>query len=148
MLITSRRSKYPFPGTEFKVAAVEKLKSVGLTYTRFITGTFMDYFGPPAAPSKLLLISMLVDFAANKAVVPGDGNQNIVTTHSTDVARFVTAALDLQAWDERYVIVGQRLTVNELVAFAEAAAGTTALHFPSKPAWLTQSYRQQVRCRA
>lgn len=94
-----------------------------MNYTRFMNGTFMDYFGPPQAPSQLNVISLIVDHENRKAAVPGDGNSPVVLTHSTDVARFVAASLDLEEWPEASFIHGDKLTLNELVAFAESAKG-------------------------
>ncbi|KAM5371253.1 hypothetical protein ACJZ2D_008173 [Fusarium nematophilum] len=122
--MAASKANYPFPSTEFKVAAVNKLREVPtMNYTRFINGTFMDYFGPPQAPSQLNVISLIVDHENRKAAVPGDGNSPVVLTHSTDVARFVAASLDLEEWPEASFIHGDKLTLNELVAFAESAKG-------------------------
>ncbi|KAH7129109.1 hypothetical protein EDB81DRAFT_661985 [Dactylonectria macrodidyma] len=115
---------YPFPSTEPKVAAVKKLREVPtMNYTRFVNGTFMDYFGPPQAPSYLNVISLIVDHEHRKAAVPGDGNSLVVLTHSTDVARFVAASLDLEKWPEASFIRGDKLTIDELVALAETSKG-------------------------
>ncbi|GJN73943.1 hypothetical protein PLICBS_008027 [Purpureocillium lilacinum] len=108
-----------FPAAEFKVSAVERLRKSRLAYTRFLTGAFMDYFGPQGAPTTLQMIYLVVDHANKKAVIPGDGNTPVVLTHSTDVGRFVAASLDLAEWDDASVIVGDRLTLNELTKHAE-----------------------------
>ncbi|KAI5456759.1 hypothetical protein BGZ63DRAFT_428865 [Mariannaea sp. PMI_226] len=116
--MAASKANYPFPSTDFKVAAVNKLLGFPtMKYTRFINGTFMDYFGP--FQSRLNVIALVVDYENGKAVVAGDGNTPVVITHSTDVARFVAAALDLEEWPEASVIRGDKVTLNELVAFAE-----------------------------
>jgi hypothetical protein len=116
--------KYPFVGGAVKLAAIEKLKATPqLQYTRFITGTFMDYFGPPTIPTHLRTISLLLDMEHNRAAVPGDGNIPIVLSHSTTIAAFVAASLDLESWPEASFIIGQRLTPNELVSIAESVKG-------------------------
>ncbi|KAL6401342.1 hypothetical protein AUP68_15211 [Ilyonectria robusta] len=122
--MVASKANYPFPSAEYKVAAINKLRDVPtMEYTRFINGTFMDYFGPPQARTRLNVISLVVDHENRKAAVPGDGNNPVVLTHSTDVARFVAASLDLVEWPEASVIRGDRLTLNALVAFAESAKG-------------------------
>jgi nucleoside-diphosphate-sugar epimerase len=85
----------------------------------------MDYFGPPSAPSQLKVLPILVDHQSRKAIIPGDGNTPVVLTHSTDVGKFVAAALDIPQWQEVSLVVGDKLTLNELVKHAEAAAGSS-----------------------
>jgi nucleoside-diphosphate-sugar epimerase len=115
--------KYEFPFAELKVAAVDKLRATpSLKYTRFITGTFMDYFGPPDA-SHLRLITLIVDIENAKAAIPGDGNIPIVLTHSRDVAKFVAEALSLEEWPEACFVAGEKITLNELVSVAESVKG-------------------------
>ncbi|OAQ61138.1 hypothetical protein VFPPC_02148 [Pochonia chlamydosporia 170] len=114
------RQKYPFPSTEFKVAAIQELQKTDLQYTRFITSTFMDYFGPQNAPSQLKVLPLFIDHQSRKATIPGDGNTPVVLTHSTDVGKFVAAAVDLPEWQEKSLVIGDKLTLNELVERAEA----------------------------
>ena len=63
--------------------------------------------------------------AHNAAGIPGDGNQPVTFTYTLDVARFVSAALDLEAWPatRELRIVGDEVTFNELVAIAEEVKG-------------------------
>ena len=110
---------------DFKNAAVNKLRgTTGLSYTRFINGTFMDYLGPPNAPSNLPLISLIIDIANSKAAILGGGNIPVAFTHSTDVARFVTAALSRDEWPEALFLWGDRITLKAVVSLAENAKGT------------------------
>jgi nucleoside-diphosphate-sugar epimerase len=83
----------------------------------------MDYLGPLSAPSCLKIINLFLDMDHNQAVIPGDGEVPFVLTHSTDVAKFVAAALDLEKWNEVSLMVGDRITINEIVAAAEEAKG-------------------------
>ena len=111
---------FAFPFIDFKIAAIKKLQAApSLKYTRFISGTFMDYLGPPHAPTHLPIISLIVDIENNKAAIPGDGKVPAVFTHSTDVAHFVAAALSLDEWPEASIIIGDRITLNELMSLAE-----------------------------
>ncbi|KAI5455875.1 hypothetical protein BGZ63DRAFT_436414 [Mariannaea sp. PMI_226] len=115
---------FPFPATEYKVAAVKKLRDIpGIQYTRFLSGMFMDYYGPPQAPTRMNTMTIVIDHENHKAVVPGDGNIPVVLTHTTDVARFVAASLDLKEWPEASFIRGDKLTLNKLVAIAESIQG-------------------------
>lgn len=82
----------------------------------------MDYFGPSNAPSQLKVLPLFVDHQSYKAIIPGDGNVQVVLTHSTDVGKFVAAALGDPKWQEKSLIIGDKLTMNNLVEHAEAAA--------------------------
>ncbi|KFY41628.1 hypothetical protein V494_02898 [Pseudogymnoascus sp. VKM F-4513 (FW-928)] len=114
-----------FHAVAFKVAAIDKLKEFpSLKYIRFITGTFMDFFGPPPNPPQVNVISIIIDPENAKAAIPGDGSSTILITHTTDVARFVAAALSLPDWPEKLIIQGDRLTLNEVVAVAESVKGS------------------------
>ncbi|KFZ16703.1 hypothetical protein V502_04964 [Pseudogymnoascus sp. VKM F-4520 (FW-2644)] len=117
---------FDFHAVEFKVAAIDRLKEFpSLKYIRFINGTFMDYFGPPPNPPQMNVISLIIDPENSKAAIPGDGSATILITHTTDVARFVAAALSLPDWPEKLIIQGDRLTLNEVVAVAESVKGST-----------------------
>ncbi|KFX98684.1 hypothetical protein O988_04235 [Pseudogymnoascus sp. VKM F-3808] len=116
---------FVFHAIEFKVAAINKLKEFpSLKYTRFITGTFMDYFAPPPNPPLINGISLIIDPENAKAAIPGDGSATILITHTTDVARFLAAALSLPDWPEKLIIQGDRLTLNEVVEVAESVKGS------------------------
>jgi len=84
----------------------------------------MDYFGPPLIPTHLRTFSLVLDIEQNKAVIPGDGNVPVVLTHSSTIAKFVAASLDLKTWPEASYIMGQKLTFNELVSIAENVKGS------------------------
>lgn len=131
---------------EFKVAAIEKLKEFpSLKYTRFITGTFMDFFGPPPNPPQINVISIIIDPENSKAAVPGDGSATILITHTTDVALFVAAALSLTDWPEKLVIQGDRLTLNEVVSVAESVKGNKTTICIMKKLLIRRSTRVQIR---
>jgi hypothetical protein len=83
----------------------------------------MDFFGPPPNPPQINIVSLIIDPENGKAAVPGDGSATILITHTTDVARFVAAALSLPDWPEKLIIQGDRLTLNEVVAVAESVTG-------------------------
>lgn len=85
----------------------------------------MDYFGPPLNPPQINVISLIIDPENAKAAIPGDGSATILITHTTDVARFIAAALSLPDWPEKLIIQGDRLTLNEVVAVAESVKGNS-----------------------
>lgn len=83
----------------------------------------MDFFGPPPNPPQINVISVVIDPEHAKAGIPGDGSATIIITHTTDVARFVAAALSLPDWPEKVIIQGDRLTLDEVVTVAESVKG-------------------------
>ncbi|KAK4446799.1 isoflavone reductase [Podospora aff. communis PSN243] len=97
-----------------------------LEWTVFHNGFFLDYWGLPGVKSHMInspLVNWL-DVANNAAAIPGVGNTPALFTHTTDVARFVVASLDLPKWDRATFIYGDKVTWNEMVRYAEEAKGT------------------------
>lgn len=66
---------------------------------------------------------MVSDIANNAAAIPGSGDVPAVFTHTSDVARFVAASLDLDHWDSVHYVIGDRVTWNEFLRLAEEAKG-------------------------
>lgn len=108
----------------------------------------MDFFGPPPNPPQINVVSLIIDPENAKAAVPGDGSATILITHTTDVARFVAAALSLPDWPEKLIIQGDRLTLNEVVAVAESVKGNHpdghTLYF-TESLLIRRSTRHQIR---
>jgi hypothetical protein len=77
----------------------------------------------PHVPTYLPGISVIVDVENMKAAIPGEGDTPIVFTYTTDVANFVAASLELPKWPQRSVIVGDKITANQLVALIEKVRG-------------------------
>jgi len=105
---------------KLKFPVREKVQASGIEYTLFNTGIFMDYFASPqkASPSlKNLIVG--VDFNKGEADIIGTGDDPLCLTRGEDVGRFVTAALDLDKWDEELGMVGSRTTWNELIKLGE-----------------------------
>jgi hypothetical protein len=118
---------------EFKLAALKKLEATpSLQHTRFMNGTFMDYLSTPSStiPSNMRLISLFLDVQNNRAVIPGSGDVPAVFTHSSDVGKFVAAALDLVEWSEKSVMIGEKITLNSLVSVAEKIKGNLTSPIP------------------
>lgn len=106
----------------FSLAAkkeLEKTKNLEITYV--LNGNFMDYWGMPGVKSYLRPEVMVIDIPNRLAALPGDGNTPVIMTHSSDVARFVAAALDLERWDRPLHVVGDRLTWNQILGLVETA---------------------------
>ena len=57
------------------------------------------------------------------AAIPGSGNTPVAFTHTSDIAQFVVASLDLPEWPEESWIIGDKVTWNEALRLAEAAKG-------------------------
>ncbi|KAK4158961.1 isoflavone reductase [Cladorrhinum sp. PSN259] len=116
------------PSVPHKLAAWEELqKTTSLEYTVFHNGYFMDYWGIPNYPSYLARVPLVtwIDIAHNAAAIPGDGNVYSHFTHTSDVAKFVAASLDLArgTWEKRTFVYGDRLTWNQFLRLAEEAKG-------------------------
>ncbi|PIG88671.1 hypothetical protein AARAC_000514, partial [Aspergillus arachidicola] len=113
-----------FPPIKGKLLAAEKLRSSGLEYTLVSNGFFMDYYGLPKVKSYLQPFVFAVDIANNTAAIPGSGNVPVVFTHTFDVAQYVAALIGEEKWNERSIIIGDKLTWNDLVSLAETTKGT------------------------
>jgi hypothetical protein len=53
----------------------------------------MDYWGNPTVKSRMGPITLFVDIANNAAAIPGTGNEPVVFSHTSDVAKLVAASL-------------------------------------------------------
>ncbi|KAE8312106.1 NAD(P)-binding protein [Aspergillus transmontanensis] len=111
----------PFKG---KLLVAEKLRSSGLEYTLVSNGFFMDYYGLPKVKSYLQPFVFAVDIANSTAAIPGSGKVPVVFTHTFDVAEYVAALIGEKKWNERSIIIGDKLTWNDLVSLAETTKGT------------------------
>lgn len=108
----------------YKLQAQDELKRTkNLEYTIFHTGYFSDYWGMPVVKSNMAPMTAVIDIAHNAAAIPGSGNVPVIFTHTTDVAKYVAASLDLDTWDPEFFIIGDRLTWNEFLQLAEDAKG-------------------------
>jgi len=85
----------------------------------------MDYlnFSSTHPSTYLQGIHLILDLENAKAVIPGNGQSKISFTHTTDVAKFVAAAISVDKWPEKFVIVGDRRPVGEIVGIAEEVKG-------------------------
>lgn len=103
----------------------EAVKASGLEYTNFATGIFMNTYvtGTPRGQTEALEglrpWNFVINMKDGTADIPGDGNAKVTMTTMGDVGKFVTAALDLEKWEEEMGMVGETLTYNEAVKIAE-----------------------------
>lgn len=105
--------------------AKELKRHKSLEWTLFHNGYFMDYFGQPWAPTHMPSEVPFVDIEACQATIPGTGEEQVVWTHTTDVAKFVSRAISMEpgTWKEHSWIIGDKTTFHEILAAAEKARG-------------------------
>lgn len=94
-----------------------------LETTRIINGQFMDYWGIPGVKSHFGPFPIAIDIANDTAAIPGDGNTPVIMTHTSDVGKYVAASLDLEKWEPIHSIAGDKVSLNELLSYAEEAKG-------------------------
>ncbi|KAJ4174225.1 hypothetical protein NW754_004640 [Fusarium falciforme] len=107
-----------------KLQAVSELKESNLEYTVFYNGVFLDYLGFNGIKSYLPPTTLILDLPHDIAAIPGDGNTPVVFTHTTDIAKYVAASLDLPTWDPESYVVGEKTTWSEVVRIAQELKGT------------------------
>ncbi|CAI0649434.1 unnamed protein product [Colletotrichum noveboracense] len=101
-----------------------KLEASSLEWTCFLTGFLSDYFVMPRGKSYMTPLVVLVDMVHNVAAIPGSGSVPVVLTCSFDIPKFVIRALALDHWEKEMYIIGDKMTLNEVVALAEEVKGT------------------------
>lgn len=112
------------PQYRWKLQAVDALKQTNLEFSQISIGLFLDYWSLSRIPTRLSsTTNMWLDAENNAAVIPGDGNDLMVLTHSSDAARHVVSLLDIPDWKRRYFVVGTRTTLNDAVKLAEEVKG-------------------------
>ncbi|CVK96702.1 uncharacterized protein FMAN_11032 [Fusarium mangiferae] len=110
------------PLADFSAATLAVLSQTKLEYTVVSNGHFSDYYGYPKVKTHLKHADFLVDIAKRAAAVPGSGEDKVVFTYSFDVARFVDALVNTdEKWSKKSVVIGEKITTNEIVAIAEDA---------------------------
>lgn len=106
------------------MAYLSALEATFLEYTSVINGFFLDYYVAPYVKSYLGGLTLAIDIANKTAAIPGSGNVPVVLTYSFDVGRFVAALLTQSSWDKESYIIGDKLTLNEVLAIAEETTGS------------------------
>ena len=105
----------------------EALKKTDLQWTRVVNGFFLDYWGMPFLKTYLNPFPWAVDVANGKATaIPGTGNEVLSMTYSFDLARFIVKLLEKPDWPEFSALVGEDVTFNQIVQWAEQARGESS----------------------
>ncbi|UKZ78246.1 hypothetical protein TrVFT333_005982 [Trichoderma virens FT-333] len=112
------------PASVLQRASEDALRSTMLEWTRFSVGIFMDYYGMPAIKTHLPPMSFAVDMKSRKAALPGTGNEPVAFIYSYDVAKFVSAYLDVPKWEEITYVYGEKTTWNEFIKVASEVTGS------------------------
>ncbi|KAF5971127.1 nmra-like family [Fusarium coicis] len=119
---SSKTRRSPLP--DFSAATLAVLSQTELEYTTVSNGHFSDYYGYPKIKTYLKHADFLVDIANKAAAIPGSGDDKVAFTYSFDVARFVDALVSTdEKWPKTSVVIGEKITANEIVAIAEEARG-------------------------
>ncbi|KAH8891134.1 NAD(P)-binding protein [Thozetella sp. PMI_491] len=114
----------PYPEKRFHLAARRELENTRtLEYTYVYPGMFMDYFGLPRVASSLRPLCFFIDPIHGQAVLPGDGEARMSMTFTTDAARYIALALDLDHWPRVLTTATSTVTLNELVGLVEKSQG-------------------------
>ncbi|KAI1340806.1 NmrA-like family protein [Xylariaceae sp. FL0016] len=114
----------PYPEKKFHIIARKELaKTSTLEYAYLYPGMFMDYFGMPKVPSQLRPLCFFIDPARGQAVLPDDGEARMSMTFTTDAARYLALALDLETWPRILTTAASTVSLNELVALVEKSLG-------------------------
>ena len=113
----------------FQQAADDELRKAKLEWTRFANGYFLDYYGAPRVKTHLPTITFAVDIASKHAALPGTGDEPLAFTYSFDVAKFVSAFLNLPKWEELTYCYGERMTWNEFIKVAEEVTGINSVPY-------------------
>ena len=112
------------PYAKYWVENAEALaKTKTLQYTRISTGQFMDYWGMPKIETTLNPFTWAIDIEKGVAAIPGTGNEKMSMTYTPDLAHFIIKMLDEPDWPVLSGFVGQDITFNQILAWAESATG-------------------------
>ncbi|KAI1046251.1 hypothetical protein LB505_013038 [Fusarium chuoi] len=115
-------SYFPIGGAKLNVlAALEATSS--LEYTAVYNGYFADYWVLPKVKSYQTPLALVVDIANDFSAIPGSGNELVAFTHTFDIARFVAALVGASKWDKESYIIGDKVSWNQFVQYAEEAKG-------------------------
>jgi len=108
------------------MSCLSALEATSLEWTSVINGFFLDYYVVPHVKSHLGGLTIAIDIANKTAAIPGSGDVPVVFTYSFDIGRFVAALLaqPQSFWDKESYIIGDKLTLNEVLAIAEEVRGS------------------------
>ncbi|KAI7767007.1 hypothetical protein LZL87_013345 [Fusarium oxysporum] len=113
-----------FPIARAKLSIIAALEATStLEYTAVYNGYFADYWVLPKVKSYQSPLALVVDIANDFAAIPGSGNELVTFTHTFDVARFVAVLIGAPKWDKESYIIGDKVSWNQFVQYAEEAKG-------------------------
>ncbi|EWZ33060.1 uncharacterized protein FOBCDRAFT_253251 [Fusarium oxysporum Fo47] len=112
-----------FPPAGFKVEVTKVLEKTSLEWTSWSPGYFLDWWVTPHIKSHMATFALVVDVANKTAAIPGSGDVPVALTYTFDLAKFVAASLSLPKWEKTTYCIGDKVTMNELLAIAEEARG-------------------------
>ncbi|KAL9571924.1 hypothetical protein ACKAV7_003913 [Fusarium commune] len=113
-----------FPIARAKLSIIAALEATStLEYTAVYNGYFADYWVLPKVKSYQSPLALVVDIANDFAAIPGSGNELVTFTHTFDVARFVAVLIGAPKWDKESYIIGDKISWNQFVQYAEEAKG-------------------------
>lgn len=113
-----------FPIAQAKLNLVAALEATStLEYTIVINGYFADGWVAPKVKTYQDPLPLVVDIPNQVAAIPGSGNELVVFTHTFDIARFVALLVGAAKWDKESYIIGDKVSWNQFVQYAEEARG-------------------------
>ncbi|KAH7169814.1 uncharacterized protein B0J16DRAFT_312471 [Fusarium flagelliforme] len=113
-----------FPIGQAKLNIIAALEATSnLEYSVIINGYFADYYTMPKVRSYQDPLPLVVDIANNFAAIPGSGTDLVTFSHTFDIAQFVAALVGAPKWDKESYIIGDKVSWNQFVQYAEEAKG-------------------------
>lgn len=98
-----------------------------LTYTLIRNGLFLDYLAMPYGPmpTNLKPLWLFLDLPHQRLVIPGDGTDHVVFTHTADLAACIErlVALPAEQWPREALLQGNRIQVKDLVEITRRISG-------------------------
>ena len=122
-------------GRRAALSRLQNYESQGMRFTVFTCGIFYERFGPGGMRAAQIGVrspiggegEYIMDIRNCKAMIPYFNSAGqpvyVCMISARDVARFVVAALDLSSWPRELRMIGQRMTVGEVVSIGEALRG-------------------------
>lgn len=98
-------------------------QQTNLEYTRVVNGWFLDYYGMPHWKTHSHPWVNVLNMERRWASIPGDGSAKAHFVTTQDMGRFVAHMLGLSPWSKVSTVVGDCLTMDQLVELAEEARG-------------------------
>jgi hypothetical protein len=79
----------------YKLVTEAALKETGLEYIVMQDRCFFNYWCMNTVMSSIVPAMMVINAINNAALIPGSGNMPAAFTHTSDMAKYVAALLDL-----------------------------------------------------